>query len=707
MSLHEYMAILRRRRAIIVQAFVLILVVGVVITLITKPVYHAEAKLLVDGPSYNMNTIDNDNPLSQLLAVGDEQTVETQVEVLQTQPLLDQVTRQVGPAALSVAVVKDTNVIQDDAEAGSAKVAADAANRLLELYISQDADQTFNELEQAKTFVQTQGALAQKHLADAETALRAFQQQHHVVDLNKSRDGQMARIAALSDDYQKTQTALAVLRAQMASVKSLLTQQPETLPVKLAATNAEIGSLKDQIRALQVQREGMIQPGGYTSRAPQVQSLDAEIADLSRRLAAEPPMIASQSSTPNAARESLRGQIITLQTQEATLLAQAADDKKLLPSAQAAVGHYADWEVVLARLNRQHDDAAAQDKMFSDKLADLTLREKARHVTAHIIERAMPPGAPVRPQKLKNIAFAAIIGLFVGLCLALLQEFLDDRINTAEDADRILGLPSLGHVPALTAADAKLLPQMSGLDPAAESYRVLRTNIHFAAIDAPVRTLVVTSSNPGEGKTTTAANLGFAMAADGRKVILVDTDLRRPSLHKLLELPVVPGLTDVLLGDAKLEDVLLEHGDMPGLMALTCGSTPPNPSELLGSRTFRNMVEQLMTMADLVIFDTPPVLVAADAQILASQMDGTVLVLETGETKKAAARRTLDLLRQARANILGVAYNKMRALDGNGYYYYNYQYGYAQAPALTADKKERPAGFLTAGAKGEKTGEDE
>ena len=155
----------------------------------------------------------------------------------------------------------------------------------------------------------------------------------------------------------------------------------------------------------------------------------------------------------------------------------------------------------------------------------------------------------------------------------------------------------------------------------------------------------------------------------------------------------MPGLTDVLLGDAELDDVLLEHADMPGLMALTCGSTPPNPSELLGSRTFRTLVERLTGLADLVIFDSPPVLAAADAQILASQMDGTVLVVEAGATKKGAARRTLALLRHARANVLGVAYNKMRNLEGSAYYYY-YHYQYTH-PALPTEKdKRRTSKFL-------------
>ena len=230
-----------------------------------------------------------------------------------------------------------------------------------------------------------------------------------------------------------------------------------------------------------------------------------------------------------------------------------------------------------------------------------------------------------------------MIGLFVGLCLALLQEFLDDRINTTEDADRLLGLPSLGFVPSLTAGDARLLPQMGGATRASESYRVLRTNIHFAAIDNPLRTLLVSSAEVGAGKTTTAVNLAYAMVMDGKKVIIVDADLRRPSVHKLLGLPNSPGLTDVLAGDVKLVDALMQHTDIPGLMALASGTPPPNPSELLGSRAFTAVLEQLAEQTDVVIVDSPPVLVAADAQILASQIDGVIVVVEPGGTKEGGS----------------------------------------------------------------------
>ena len=670
-SLQEYLLIFRRRRSTILQAFILVSVVGVVITLMTKPVYQASAKLLVEGPSLNLNTVDNSNPLSSILTLNQQQTVATDVEVLQAQPLLAKVAQTVGPASLSVATLGDTNVIEVGAEANDPKVAAAAPNALLQLYVDENSDQDFHELENAKTFVQQQGALARRRLDASEMALERFKRLRHVADLQKTQDNEVGHVNDLTTQLQRAQTDLAALHAQSDANQAMLLREPVALPLVQRTPNSHRENQTEEIRKLNLQRISLTQTGGYGAEAPQIIAIDAQLQEMRAGLAREPAQTVTISSAPNTLHESLRAKQTDMNAQEAALRASVQATRFALASAGGQIGNFAGWEVTLARLTREHDAAAAADKAFTDKMSDLNLREKARHATAHIIESAQTPDAPVRPKKLQSVIFGCLMGLIIGVCLALLQEFLDDRINSVEDANRILGLPSLGHVPALSATDAHLLPQMQGLDPAAESYRVLRTNIHFASIDAPARTLLVTSSNPGEGKTTTAANLAFAMAMDGKRVILVDTDLRRPSLHKLMNLPAGPGLTDVLLGHTQLEPHVL----MPGLSVITAGSTPPNPSELLNSRTFRNLVEKLTEQADIVIFDSPPVLVAADAPILASQMDGTILVVETGETKKAAARETSRLLQQARANVLGIAFNKMRARDGGYYYYYQYQYG--------------------------------
>jgi len=683
LNLRDYLTVLRRRRAIFLQTFFLILAAGIIITFTTKPTYHASAKLLVEGPAYNLNTVDTSNPLSELVALGQQQTVETQVEVLQAQPLLDQVAKQAGAATLSVAAIKNTNVITVGADAFNPKIAAAAPNTLLDLYVKEDADQNLTEIKSAREFVVKQGRVAHRKLQDSESALQTFKERNHVGDLSKNRDDKMARVADLESVVQKSNADLQTLRAQTAQVQQQMAGEPAILSYHLPATNPSVALLKEEIAKDEVQRVGLLQPGGYTPRAPPVRALDAQIAALRVRAAGTPPLDAPQSSSLNTLHESLHARLIELQTLAVSAQMQSGQATTALAVARSQMGHFAGWEIALARLTRARDQAETADRMFTDKDAELSLREKARHATARIIERADVPRSPVRPDKFKNLISALMLGLFAGLCLALLQEFMDDRIMTPADGERLLELPTLGCIPALATNSSALLIEMPGWNPVAESYRILRTGIQFAGVDKPPRTLLITSAVPGEGKTTTSINLAFAMGLDGKRVILADTDLRRPSLHRLLHLPDGPGLTETLLGEANLRDALMRHRRFPNVLALTSGEKPPNPSELLGSQAFRSLTEHLCHHADIVILDSPPLMAAADAQVLASQVDGVVLVVECGKTKKAAVRQAVALLRQTRAPLLGIVYNKTSGMDAGGYYDRSaYAYTETETPSL-------------------------
>lgn len=203
--------------------------------------------------------------------------------------------------------------------------------------------------------------------------------------------------------------------------------------------------------------------------------------------------------------------------------------------------------------------------------------------------------------------------------------------------------------------------------PAAEAYRTLRTNIQFSSLDKPLRTLLVTSTAPDEGKSTTLANLAVTMAQAEQRVILVDCDLRRPSLHSLFGLPNEQGLTSVILqqGDAPLP---LQPTGVPGLSLLTSGPLPPRPADLLGSRRMEALIGRLQAEADVVLFDTPPVIAVTDAAVLATRMDGVLLVLQAGKTRRDRAREARRLLEKVKANIIGVVLNNARLEAGYGYY---------------------------------------
>jgi capsular exopolysaccharide synthesis family protein len=220
------------------------------------------------------------------------------------------------------------------------------------------------------------------------------------------------------------------------------------------------------------------------------------------------------------------------------------------------------------------------------------------------------------------------------------------------------------------AGELRLISALPSHSHASESYRGLRSSIGFSAIDAPLTTLGISSARAHEGKSTTAINLALAMAMDGREVILVDTDLRRPTLHQMLGLHSSPGLSDVLTGHCLLEDALQavpEHH----LLVLTSGPVPPNPAEMLNTGAMESVIQQLRGMADVVIFDTPPCLPVTDAQILGAKLDGMLLVAQLGEARKAEVRRARELLDHAHIRVLGIVLNRIGS-QTSGYHHYGY-----------------------------------
>jgi capsular exopolysaccharide synthesis family protein len=699
-SLLQYVQIFQRRRQIVTQAFLVISCVSVVVTMLSKPVYEANAQMLVEAASSSISQVNNDDPIAGLTELSNPQSVSTQVQVLQSPTLLNEVCRETGvsPGDISVAPVRDTNVIATTVDSNSASRAALAANTLLADYINEDVNRGVSEIQGAEQFVQSRSDDVQQQLTQSEAALEAFKAQHHVADLDQEQANKIGEVQTLQAALNQQQANISALTSQIATDRQLLAQMPGATVSKSEVTNPTIADLSARIGDLQTQRASLLQPGGYGPDAPAVKVLDGQIQSLKSRLAKTPAFLPTVTSSPNQEIESVKSKMIELESEQAAVMAEENSTSQQLSAEQKSLGNFASWETALQRLDRQHDLYLAQFTMFQDKLADLAVREKSHHATATIIDSARVPTAPIRPRRLIDILLGCCLGLFVGVCLALLQEQLDDRINSVDDAERLLALPSLGQVPAVKAGDPMLLTETTGFNPVAEAYRILRTNINFAAIDNQLKSMAVVSAGPGEGKTSTALNLAIVMAADGRKVILVDTDLRRPTLHKRLEVPALPGVTDVLLGDAVIDDVLVKLEQYPNLSVMTCGLTPPNPSELLGSRKFQTLIEDLCNRADLVIFDTPPVLLAADASVLASQVDGVLMVIETGGTKNSGAKRMTQILRNARANILGVCYNKIISAAGQHsyYYYYNYNYSNDSNELLEQDdSKTTPAAMLS------------
>lgn len=310
-----------------------------------------------------------------------------------------------------------------------------------------------------------------------------------------------------------------------------------------------------------------------------------------------------------------------------------------------------------------------------------------------IFSQAETPRTPVRPVMTVNLALGFVSGLILGLAMALLLEYLDDTAKDPQEITSGLGLTMLGVVTRFASskeARSALVTVSDGKSPSAEAYRVLRTNFQFSALSNPRVAAVITSPGPGEGKTTTLANLGVALAQSHKRVVLVDADLRRPSLQKLFGLSREFGLTDLMLDSNLAVERALLQTETEGLKLLPSGPLPPNPAEILSLPRMAEIMNHLKEQADVVLFDSPPVLSVADGALLAALTGNVILVVAAGETRTGAVAQARDALLRSNTSILGVVLNKLD-VERHGYYRYYYYRYYGNDGAKHKVRKSRRA----------------
>jgi len=303
-----------------------------------------------------------------------------------------------------------------------------------------------------------------------------------------------------------------------------------------------------------------------------------------------------------------------------------------------------------------------------------------------VIDPAITPDRPIKPNKKKNLLIGIIMGLMLGVGMAFFREYLDDTISDTETAKKVLGLPALSVIPHIDTSGAKtgmdgqlvqrtLITHQQPRSPAAEAFRSLRTSLHFACANRDCKVFLVTSAFPGEGKTTVSANLAETMAQTGARVLLIGCDLRRPTLHTIFEKEKTPGLTELLVGDVKTEEVIHQTG-IHKLDFISAGTTPPNPAELLSGDVVRDQLKLFRDDYDMIVLDAPPMLAVTDSSILTALSDVVLVVLQAGGVKIKVAQRLAEMLEAVQAPTAGFVLNDK---TGKGYEYYGSyrdQYGY-------------------------------
>jgi len=503
-----------------------------------------------------------------------------------------------------------------------------------------------------------------------EDRLREFQEREKILSLDGDKDIITRRLVQLSSDVTVAEKERIEFEAEIAQVDAAEdgVEAVEFLPS--AAADPAVRQLDSQILALQSERFDMLRTVRFDHR--DVQAIDAKIAELAarRRTQMEKVLAARRRRLGAAvAKERMLRQALAEQEQKALEL-----NEKLIK---------------LTGLQRDVERAKQLHDMLFERRGKLDLAASLDAVPVQIWERAVRPEHPVKPRKVMILIIGAVLGLVVGFQLALLLERIYTKLRFPEEMERLTGLTALGSIPHMTATETRTRALACHLDPrsaAAEAYRSIRTRLLLATDRKGPAVFLVTSAVGGEGKTTTALNIASALAQTGRRVLIVDADLRRSSLHQQLGIEKGRGLSTHLADGAEARDVVRDL-DVPCLSVVTAGQAPETPSEMLGSAKMTDFLRWAREQFDFIVLDSPPVAAVTDATVLAPLVDGVLLVVRAQSTPRNAATHGRLLIEHARGKIVGAVLNDVSSQHGR-YYGYGYGYGYGHGDYYRTPEEE-------------------
>jgi capsular exopolysaccharide synthesis family protein len=522
----------------------------------------------------------------------------------------------------------------------------------------------------------TQLAKLKQELDESERALHDYKSGKQILSVSLDDQSNMLReeITQLNSSLISVKTRREAVAAKVAQLSRLDGTDPINLPSQALLDSAVLQTLRAKYVDAKTERDALLAEGKGANH-PQVVALQAKIETAKQALLSEVSNVRQAATAELAATERELGGLAKLYANAE----QRALDLNLL-------------EIDYRKLERTKANTEKLYSLVLERTKETDLTRMMRFNNIQVVEAATLARAPVRPRVLLNLAVGLLGGLALGFILALGRNNLDRSIKSPEDVEQLLHLPYLGLLPRIgdrtgwlssislnrgkvgtTQASMELIVQKDPQSAVAEAARAIRTNIAFASPDRPLRSILVTSSGPEEGKTTVASCLAIAMAQAGQKVLLLDCDLRRPRLHRVFDRPTEPGVTTCILDQALLDHCKLDS-KIPGLDVLPAGPIPPNPAELLHSESFKRLLDSLMTRYDRVILDSPPVAPVTDSTILSATVDSTILVVRAFATDREAARGVVRTLREvASPRMLGVVLNC--ADVGRGRYGYRYYYG--------------------------------
>jgi succinoglycan biosynthesis transport protein ExoP len=555
---------------------------------------------------------------------------------------------------LSVVPVRNSQIVEIHYTSSDPEFAAQAANAVANAYIKQSMEFKFSTSKDAADWLSDRLAEQRKAVEASESALQAYKEKNGGVSITDGANNIVVqRLTELNSALTKAKTERINKEAAYNQLKSAEASGTiDSFPTILA--NEYVQKLRTDLSDLQRQQAQLADR--YGERHPEVIKNRTAIQSAEAKLRGELAKIV----------ESVHSEYQAALSQEQSLQG-ALDGQKAEALSLNRKG------IEYGVLQREADSNRQIYESLMQRTKETGITSESRATNVRIVDPAEVPRGPISPNVGRELEVSFATGLFFAVVLAFGLEYLDNRIKSPQELKAHLGVPFLGMVPSVGKDKANGDPLLSRAVPAnfAEAFKSIRTNVLFSSAEDGMRSVVVTSSGPGEGKSIVSANLAVALAQAGQRVLLMDGDMRRPRVHEIFGTDQEPGLSNVLTGAAKSSEAIKRCPTVHGLWLLGSGHVPPNPAELLGSHRFRDFLGSLEEHFDWVVIDSPPVLVVTDSSIVANHASGVVFVVGSDKTSRQAARTAVEQLDAANARIIGSVLNRVN-LSRHQYYYSSY-----------------------------------
>ena len=583
---------------------------------------------------------------------------------------------------VSVDQKRGLDIVELSALSPSAYEAALIANVYTQVYKTLNLEQNRNQLTIVTDFLDEQRKEKYDELNSAEETLRTFQERGGLIALDERASTLISVLAQFEAQKSATQVDLMASDKVLENLKKELKAQNPRMADYLTSLTSQkyITAIQDEIAKLEVNKQVAIsRKDGLTEDSPVIQEYDRKINELRKQLDKELEVLKAGifASSPEEVKE-LTQKIIAEEVRNQSLATSIKELDKIVQGYEARFMKLPKNAIELARLKRNSEALEKLYLMIEQRYQEALINEQSQPGNVLVIDEGRVPSKPSKPNRTLIILIGLLLGGGLAVGYVFVKNYFDDTVKTPDDIENrkinvLAWVPHFEHYLG-SQDDVEFVVQKRPDSIPSEAFRALRTRIQFSRVNTEsLKTVLITSSAPQEGKTTIAVNLAGSFAHSKKKVLLIDCDLRKPAVHKLFNRERIPGLIDYLTGNAKLNDVLIQS-EVSNLSYITSGTIPPNPAEMLDSQEMRTFLKDMRDEYDLIILDSPPIIAVTDSEILTSMVDGTLLIVSAENTEIEMMERSVELIRRENTQFLGTVLNNFSYKAGYGSYYKYYYY---------------------------------